>query len=368
MESNNNRVVGLDIVRAVAILIVVYWHGVSLIPEKLHLYYYLPLPLIDGVSIFFVLSGFLIGGILLKIIQDGRFTFKVLLNFWLRRWFRTLPNYFFVLSGLLICQILFYNNWGGVDFKYMLFLQNFISEHPPMFPEAWSLCVEEWFYLLFPIACFVFYGLLKNKSQSVLLSAVLFLLPPLFLRVVFYYYGINTDNWDSSIRKVVVFRLDSIMYGIVGAYFFKFHKESWVKYKKVGLVFSLMIVLFLNIYKALKPHLAFWIVYQYNIESLAALLSLPYFSEIKCIKLKFIAFVFTFISIISYSMYLLNLSVVQLQLIPLSLSILGLNGNTSEYLFVLTYSMYWVYTIAGSYILYRYFEKPMTDLRNRIAL
>jgi peptidoglycan/LPS O-acetylase OafA/YrhL len=367
MEPHNSRVVGLDIVRAIAILLVVYGHGVYLLPEKFHKYYYIPIPLIDGVSIFFVLSGFLIGGILLKIIQNGNFTSRDLLNFWLRRWFRTLPNYFIVLSGLLIYQMLLYNNLGGVNFKYILFLQNFVSAHPPMFAESWSLCVEEWFYLLFPVACFIFYRLLKNKSKSVLLSAVLFILPPLIFRVLYYYNGINADNWDSNIRKVVVFRLDSLMYGIIGAYLVRFQKNSWIKFKNICFVSSLIILLYLTIYWRMKPSLAFLAVYQYNLESLATLLSLPYLSELKSIKFKFITFIITFISIISYSMYLLNYSVVQCRLLPLSLSFLGLNGLTGKYLIVLTYIMYWVYILFGSFILYKYFEKPMMDLRNRIT-
>jgi len=236
-----------------------------------------------------------------------------------------------------------------------------------MFSEAWSLCVEEWFYLLFPVACFIFYRLLKNKSKSVLLSAILFILPPLIFRVLYYYNGINADNWDSNIRKVVVFRIDSLMYGIIGAYFFRFQKNSWIKFKNICLVFSLVILLYLTIYWRMKPSLAFLAIYQYNLESLATLLSLPYLSELKSIKFKFITFVITFISIISYSMYLLNYSVVQCRLIPLSLSIVGLNGLTNKYLIVLTYFMYWVYILFGSFILYKYFEKPMMDLRNRIT-
>ena len=56
---------------------------------------------IDGVSIFFVLSGFLIGGILIKVLETEPATFKTLFNFWIRRWFRTLPNYLFILLILI---------------------------------------------------------------------------------------------------------------------------------------------------------------------------------------------------------------------------------------------------------------------------
>ncbi|MDG1661044.1 MAG: hypothetical protein P8H40_06680 [Winogradskyella sp.] len=50
-----------------------------------------------GVDIFFVLSGFLIGGILLRKLEAGQTSFSDLVRFWKRRWLRTFPNYFVVL-------------------------------------------------------------------------------------------------------------------------------------------------------------------------------------------------------------------------------------------------------------------------------
>ncbi|MEI7616870.1 MAG: acyltransferase [Actinomycetota bacterium] len=149
-----NRILGLDILRAVAILLVIYGHGALFVPQKFIPYYKLPFPAIDGVSIFFVLSGYLIGKILFKIIQNSELKPKDLLNFWIRRWFRTLPNYFLIL-GILLAIPLLKSGIIAHDFnwKYLLFLQNFSGPHPNFFPEAWSLCIEEWFYLLFPIAC-----------------------------------------------------------------------------------------------------------------------------------------------------------------------------------------------------------------------
>src|SRR5215471_18931583 len=95
------RIYGLDIIRAVAILTVVYMHALLNfgIPA---MYRY---SIGDGVSIFFVLSGFLIGKILLKIINKPSVSFGDLKNFWFRRWMRTLPAYYFVLTLLIVYQI-----------------------------------------------------------------------------------------------------------------------------------------------------------------------------------------------------------------------------------------------------------------------
>lgn len=67
IEIDSNRLFGLDIIKAIAIILVVIQHGNYIIPEETgHL---INLYLFDGVSIFFVLSGFLIGGIIIKMLQ-----------------------------------------------------------------------------------------------------------------------------------------------------------------------------------------------------------------------------------------------------------------------------------------------------------
>src|SRR5690349_1477199 len=85
------RVFGLDLLRALAILFVVASHGTSLMPKLLH--QVMDHIILDGVSIFFVLSGFLIGGILLRTFERHGVTVRVAIDFWIRRWFRTLPTY-----------------------------------------------------------------------------------------------------------------------------------------------------------------------------------------------------------------------------------------------------------------------------------
>lgn len=365
LDKHKERIVGLDILRSTAILIVVYVHGVNLLPEKLYsLYMNINFLKIDGVSIFFVLSGFLIGGILLKIISRTNFTHKDLLNFWIRRWFRTIPNYLFVLIGLLVCSLIVHKDFGCFNFKYMFFSQNFASDHPDFFPEAWSLTIEEWFYLLFPISCYGFYKIIKNKAKSILISALIFLFIPLILRIIKYELGIGVDNFDSEFRKIMILRLDSLMYGVIAAYL-NFKKPGlWNKYKYQFLVSGIFFIILLllnplnwkDFYKPLS----------FNIESITAFCFLPFLSSLKSTKVKALDVFFVFISLISYSMYLLNFSPVLYYLIPTINSLIGRNDFPIEEVFVSNYIIYYSATIIGSYLLYRFYENPMTKLRDKI--
>lgn len=92
--------------RSIAILWVVYIHSIVIFQAvwRKSLIKYNPIGL-NGVTIFFVLSGFLIGGILIRAISNSSFTWVDLKQFWIRRWFRTIPLYVLVLSGLLLFKI-----------------------------------------------------------------------------------------------------------------------------------------------------------------------------------------------------------------------------------------------------------------------
>ena len=90
---------------------------------------------IDGVELFFVLSGFLIGNIILK----GNFkTLNEIYFFWVKRWSRTIPNYYlFIIINLLFSALIF-NDINNFNIKYLFFFQNigFSSNSENWFAES----------------------------------------------------------------------------------------------------------------------------------------------------------------------------------------------------------------------------------------
>lgn len=168
------RIAGLDGLRGVAIITVVLAHWFQrfrLLP--------FPLPLIDGVELFFVLSGFLITAILLR--EYDRTGGIRLLRFALRRALRILPPlavYLAVVAGFYAAckEPVPWRSLGTVG----LMLANLTSHPlPAMAGHLWSLSVEEQFYLLWPPAL-LFCLRFRGRRAAVGLALACVAASPLF--------------------------------------------------------------------------------------------------------------------------------------------------------------------------------------------
>lgn len=367
LQINPNRIYGLDILRSLAIIFVVLAHGSSFLPERLqniswHFQY-------DGVSIFFVLSGFLIGGILIKLLENKGATAKNLINFWIRRWFRTLPNYFLVLAVLSFLYLNFTNYYSFDQIKYYyIFFQNFCNPHPTFFPEAWSLSIEEWFYLLIPILVFGTIRFFKISVRHSILTVALSIIVVVTLFRWYKFSQIETFNasiLDTQFRTQVITRLDSLMYGIVGVYTAYFHQKFWNSHKIFFFIIGIILFAFSKyVFIYFKVSTLYQSVFSFSTIALATLCLLPFLNSLKKGNGIFY-FTFTYISLISYSMYLLNLS---LHTFITKLSIHFLNGQSSISFNVFQYFCFWILTILASIILYKYFELPVMKLRDHVKL
>jgi len=114
-----------------------------------------------GVDLFFVISGFLITGLLLP--KDDR---KIdIIRFYQRRCFKILPSYFFLILCVLIFFIgasrtnaLFLTNFLNSLPNYLIFIQNIIPSGSPTLDHLWSIAVEEHFYITYPIVIYLIYA------------------------------------------------------------------------------------------------------------------------------------------------------------------------------------------------------------------
>ena len=350
----SNRVYGLDVLRAIAIILVVNSHGKILLKDlfgdKISW-----IGLMDGVELFFVLSGFLIGGILLKIIHNNNYKLstKQVLNFWKRRWFRTLPNYylFLIINIILLKFSLIDGTFKHFDYKYFLFLQNFTQPLIGFFWESWSLAVEEWFYIFLPLSLIIFLFIFPSK-KGILFSIITLITLPLVYRIINSDISVDAFWWDVKFRKVILMRLDTIIYGVLAAYIKFYYKEFWQKISIPSFILGVIMVLSIN-YIPFKQNGFFIKTFYFNITTIGVMLILPLASSIKNFK-TFFGKIVTHISLISYSMYLVNM--------------LALSFVTSKYINIsglLGYLVYWMLVITFSTAVYYFFEKPLMNLRNK---
>lgn len=163
----------------------------------------------DGVGIFFVLSGFLITTLL---IREKETTGKIdLRDFYLRRTFRILPPlYAYLLFLIVYCAATHATLHPSTITGSMFFYLNYFPQNAQWMTEhTWSLCVEEQFYLLWPLA--LLWAWKKGgRSKAAKVAAFLIVLTPL-LRVAskLSHLAIFNHRLDSQLHA----RMDSLMCG-----------------------------------------------------------------------------------------------------------------------------------------------------------
>jgi peptidoglycan/LPS O-acetylase OafA/YrhL len=205
---STSRVFGLDFLRATAILLVLVAHAsFEFLPLTHRLEAWWMLGHL-GVELFFVLSGFLIGGILAEQARTARLAVG---RFWVRRWLRTLPNYYLFLAINIALARWTEGTWPHA-WPYAAFVQNLAWPQPLFFIESWSLAVEEIFYLIAPLLVLLSVLVLRRRANAVLL-VVLAIVVATAVRAV---YVVRLDpNWDLSLRMVSLVRMDAIAYGVL---------------------------------------------------------------------------------------------------------------------------------------------------------
>jgi peptidoglycan/LPS O-acetylase OafA/YrhL len=367
-----DRIFGLDLVRFIAIMMVVLGHGCIVLPDEVA--NVIKRFMLDGVSIFFVLSGFLIGGILIRQLEKGKDSWGDLVHFWKRRWMRTLPAYFFVLTivmgyTMIVTPNLLPDRW----WEFYFFVQNLFHPRPNFFGEAWSLSVEEWFYLTVPLLIFIGVILFRARPKIAILVVVIIVMAAAIVyrwflyKSLFVYPGIEDfdafrKHGDALITYRVLPRLDSLMFGVLGAYVMHYHPKVW-KMKFRFLLFLLGgIVLYMIKRDNSEHYLMYDAVWLHVIKSVGVLLALPFLSTL-VVRPNWFTRMVTFISLISYSMYLINLKGVLYMIMK--------NGIYQQYAgfwklhphWGFDYALFWTLTIGLSFLIYKFIETPFMNMR-----
>lgn len=200
------RVAGLDLLRGLAALAVALPHFFAyrgLFPDTAETVSAL------AVEVFFVLSGYVLAPQILFCLAAGRP--RHLGVFLVRRWMRTIPPY---LIALLLISILSHRIGSGDFLRYLSYTQNLfrLSNANDYFAIAWSLSVEEWFYIAFPSLLLAAAWLSGRRDRRLAVGfGVGFCL---MIAVARFLFG-DAIDWGASVRRVVIFRLDSIGYGFL---------------------------------------------------------------------------------------------------------------------------------------------------------
>jgi peptidoglycan/LPS O-acetylase OafA/YrhL len=219
MNQSVKRLQEIDFLRGIAILLVLLRHK--------ELFSFTKTMGWIGVDLFFVLSGFLVSGLLFKEYQkSGKVNIS---NFLIRRGFKIYPIYYlFYIPYLLI--LIFDSQFNLVSMlSDLFFVQNYVLGYGYAYAATWSLAVEEHFY--FTLALLIWY-LTKHRSTyliapenkiskfEILIFSVLICC--LILRILSNFIWPNETERNFTMTHL---RMDSLLFGVLIAYLFNFRKS-----------------------------------------------------------------------------------------------------------------------------------------------
>jgi peptidoglycan/LPS O-acetylase OafA/YrhL len=222
---DRERQAGLDLLRALAIVVVVIYHAALFgfkLPGRVDRFGWI------GVDLFFVLSGYLIGGQLLApLARDQPINLG---RFFARRALRIMPAYFVVLAVYFsLPSWREYSEMSQPLWKFLLSVQNIALHGGTAFSHAWSLAVEDQFYLALPfLLLFLF-----RRPRAAIIIPCLIVFGGLLLRTFLAWKnpsidgGVSFRGFQAWIYYPTWTRLDPLVFGVVLAAIEKFRPHWW---------------------------------------------------------------------------------------------------------------------------------------------
>jgi len=222
---NRERQPGLDLLRALAIILVVVYHAALFgfkLPGRVDRFGWI------GVDLFFVLSGYLIGGQLLaSLARDQRIKLG---RFFTRRALRIVPAYFVVLAiYFLLPAWREYPEMSQPLWKFLLSVQNIALHGGTAFSHAWSLAVEDQFYVALPFLLLFLYC----RPRAAIIVPCLIVVGGVGLRAFLAAQNASVDGgvsfrgFQAWIYYPTWTRLDPLVLGVVLAGIERFRPNWW---------------------------------------------------------------------------------------------------------------------------------------------
>lgn len=236
-----NRLRELDFLRGIAIILVIFRHQL--------LFDFLKTMGWIGVDLFFVLSGFLVSGLLFKEhLKFGSINPKLFL---IRRGFKIYPIYYLSLV-IYILPKLFFNKVEFQKTVYdLIFVQNYALGWGYLYRPSWSLAVEEHFYFgLAFLLWFIFNKKIISFKGNIngISNFEKFILLILFATLVMRF--VSNSFYTEDIRQFTMthLRIDSLFFGVLIAYWYHFKQEKLVTFyhnhQSILLIFAFSILSF----------------------------------------------------------------------------------------------------------------------------
>ncbi|MFC5480075.1 acyltransferase family protein [Massilia suwonensis] len=363
-SAHPSRIFGLDALRALAVLLVLVGHTLAHQKPPAWIQWFWGAQGSLGVEIFFVLSGFLIGRILLKqLVANKLNNLRDLTQFLSRRWARTLPLYF---AFLLIYFRFDYTGMGNMvtHAPFFVFLQNFAWQPIRFFEHSWSLAVEEWFYLLFPLLLLIAHKLTRSVDRAFWIAGTLFLVLPLLGRMWQVHRVSDWNDFNNLVRMVVACRLDSIFIGVLMAYLSVCHAR-WFKFvgqlAPIGIGALLVIAFYFACGAPGLPNQAVSQALLFPVISLMIATLLPGAIEWHGIDNGYLDRFIVFTSKISYSLYLGHIAMLTLVNSALEMYGVAVAGRLQT---LAIYLVYFAFYYSFAFITYHAIEQPYLKLRD----
>ncbi len=400
----DNRYPALHGVRVLAIVAVVQFHVTSIfvhdhaLPMNLRAAT-MSLTVFFGMDLFFILSGFLIGAILLHSIDTAGS--QQVRRFYLRRIFRTFPSYWIVLTALVLLGPLTKQQLANVGYEYV-YLTNylfpircgdvaecigqhgywkafgdyFLNRKTSVMIWGWSLALEEQFYLAVPLLVFLLQRLRGARARISMLLGLFFLALGVRLSALY-----RPDvKWDDMLLFQELYvqthaRFDPLVAGILLAYLERSHKatlDAWLSRSAVraALTAISLACLALLLFPRAFGEERFLLV---RVFSWGTLTSVMYASWILLLlhgpsrSAKWLSWpAFRSIATLGYGVYLVHMPIADRVLAPVAKALVA-RGVSMALIWPAALVALLGLSLAVAYVMHLVIEKPALAVRDRLA-